>query len=405
MSRTRSESPDRRGATGPIAQAVGLAVIAILPPFLTGAMAVRIRTELGFGPAALGIAVAWFFLVSSTCSTFLGAVVERLGTRRSLIIGALASSVTLTGLALVPSYPFLLLVFVAGGFANAITQPAVGKSLSSQIPPERLGFAFGIKQSAIPAATLIGGLLVPTVAVALGWRGTFGVMGAIAFSFAWLAWRSADRERPATRTRAKTRARDMLEFRSLVILSAGGAIGTAASTSLGGFLVDSGVEAGIAEGNAGYLMAAASVIGLASRIVLGWYMDLRPTRSRYGWISGLLFVGVPGYLLLSVGAAPAYVAGAALAYGGGWAWAGLLHYAAVSQNPATPAAATGVVQVGSSLGGALGPLSFGLIAERWGYDIAWRSAAALSLLSGIAFLVGRSHLRRVRRSTSVAHLR
>ena len=35
---------------------------------------------------------------------------------------------------------------------------------------DRQGLAFGIKQSAIPAAVLISGLALPVLAIPLGWR-------------------------------------------------------------------------------------------------------------------------------------------------------------------------------------------------------------------------------------------
>ena len=392
----------RRGVL-PVLQAVALAVIAVLPPFLTGALAVGIRSELGFGPGALGIAVALYFVTSSLCSSVLGPLVERLGIRPSLAIGAGLSAASLVGLGLAPRYAILLVALVIGGAGNAITQPAVGALLSQRIPSGRLGLAFGIKQSAIPGATLLGGLLVPTLAVLVGWRATFLTMAVVAALGGVGAFLGTQRQDPGV-TRRRRRLRDIPEFRSLAILSLGGGIGSAAATSLGSFLVDSAVVSGIPESTAGLLIALASAFGLTSRIGLGWYADRRPTRSRYGGIGMLLFLGVPGYVLLSIGLPATYVAGSIVAYGAGWAWAGLLHYAAVSQTPTAPAAATGVVQVGMSLGAGLGPLAFGVVAERVSYGAAWIMAAALSGLGGAIFLYGRAHLRRARRTASAARL-
>lgn len=391
-----------RGGVLPVLQAVALAVVAVLPPFLTGALAVGIRAELDFGPSALGGAIALYFIASSLSSTVLGPQVERWGVRPSLTVGALASAMSLAGVAMAPQFVVLVGALMIGGVANAITQPAVGALLSRRISAGRLGLAFGIKQSAIPAATLLGGLLVPTLAVLAGWRGTFATMAGLAAVGGLVAW--FGQSDGAMGKRPRRRLRDMPEFRSLALLSLGGGIGSAAATSLGSFLVDSAVLSGIQEGRAGLLIALASAVGLTARIGFGWFADLRPTRSRYGSIGGLLFIGVPGYLLLSFGMPITYVAGSVIAYGAGWAWAGLFHYAAVSQNPATPAAATGVVQVGMSLGAGLGPLGFGFVAERFGYEIAWLMASGLSGLGGAVFLAGRAHLRRARRQASAAHL-
>jgi MFS family permease len=401
------ELPDdgRRGRGDVLAtlQAVGLAIFAVLPAFLTGALAVGIRADLRFGPAALGLAVAWFFVSSALSATALGQLVERLGLRASLMAGTAASSVALVGIATAPRYAWLLVAMTIGGAANAMVQPAVNAMLSDRIPPTRLGLAFGIKQSAIPAATLLGGLAVPTLVVVVGWRGTFGVAAAFAALAALAAWFRADvAARPPARQRR--RVRDMPEVLSLVILSTGGLLGAAAATSLGAFLVDAGVASGLREAWAGLLIALASVFGLLARIGLGWYADLRPTRSRYGTITVLLSIGVVGYLLLTSDVPGLYVAGALIAYTAGWSWPGLFHFAVVSQNSGTPAAATGVVQSGMSMGAGLGPLAFGIIAERAGYDAAWLLAASLSTAAALTFLAGRRHLRRTRHSASTAFL-
>jgi MFS family permease len=396
-----SDADDRNVVA--ILPAMGLAIIAVLPAFLTGSLAVGIRAEFGFGPAALGLAVAWYFVASSVGSTFLGQVVERLGTRSSLTIGAAASATALGGLAASPQYGWLLVAMTIGGAGNAITQPAVAALLSGRIPAGRLGLAFGIKQAAIPMASLIGGLTVPTLAVLVGWRGTFTIVAGFAAVGAVVAWRVVG-DGGTTLRRPPRRLRDLPEVASLVILSFGGLLGAAAATSLGVFVVDAAVVGGMDEGLAGLLIAVSSACGLTARISLGWHADRYPKRSRYGTIGALLATGVVGYGLLSTGFAPLYVVGSLLAYGAGWAWPGLFHYAVVSQNPATPAAATGVLQSGMSLGAGVGPLVFGFIAERFSYEVAWLFAGGLSAAAATVFLIGREHLRRSRRASSAAHL-
>jgi MFS family permease len=385
-------------------QAVGLAIFAVLPAFLTGALAVGIRTDLRFGPAALGLAVAWFFVSAALTATVLGQLVERLGLRASLTVGTAASALALAGIATAPRYAVLLLAMTIGGAANAMVQPAVNALLSDRIPPTKLGLAFGIKQSAIPAASLLGGLAIPTLVTVVGWRGTFGVAAFLAAVSAAGAWARTGRPATATASRPRRRLRELPEMRSLVILSAGGMLGAAAATSLGAFLVDAGVASGLRESRAGLLMAFASSLSVIARVGLGWDADRRPSRSRYGTIGLLLSVGVAGYLLLTSDVPALYVVGAMLAFAGGWGWPGLFHFAVVSQNRGTPGAVTGVVQAGISLGAGLGPLTFGVIAEWAGYDAAWWFAAALSAASALTFLAGRQHLRRTRHSASTAFL-
>jgi predicted MFS family arabinose efflux permease len=92
-----------------------------------------------------------------------------------------------------------------------------------------------------------------------------------------------------------------------------------------------------------------------------------------------------------------FVIGAVLGFVVGWAWTGVFHYAIVTWYRRSPAAATGFVQTGLSLGAGLGPLGFGIVAEQQGYATAWTGAGVMSLLAAVTVLGARSHLRAGRR--------
>jgi MFS family permease len=67
--------------------------------------------------------------------------------------------------------------------------------LSNAVPARRLGAAFGIKQSAPPATTMMAGLSVPLLAVTLGWRAgylTSAVLAAIVAVAARRTWGNDD---------------------------------------------------------------------------------------------------------------------------------------------------------------------------------------------------------------------
>ncbi len=63
------------------------------------------------------------------------------------------------------------------GSANSVAQPAINLFMAEQVPLERQGLAFGIKQSAIPGAILVSGLALPLIALPLGWRSAFALAG------------------------------------------------------------------------------------------------------------------------------------------------------------------------------------------------------------------------------------
>lgn len=382
---------------------IALVVIVVLPPFLLGALAVNVRQDLAFGPAALGLSVAWFFVATSLSSTTMGQIVERLGVKAGLLMGSIGSACALAGLGLARSFGWVLVAMTAGGLANAATQPSVNAALSRSVVTTRLGLAFGLKQAAIPAATLLAGLAVPAVAATAGWRAAFGLAALLAVTAAVLVG-CARAQGLVLAQRSRRRMRDLAEKRSLTLLGFGGLLAAAGASSLGVFLVDSAVSSGIDQGRAGFVVAGASGAGILARVGLGWYADTHLGRSRYGIIALLLAIAAPGYVLLTVPSSTAYAIGALLGYLAGWSWPGLFHYAVVSQNPVSPAAATGLIQTGLSMGAGIGPLIFGAVAEQAGYDTAWIMAGLFSAAGAGVVLMGRSHLRRTRRRASEAHI-
>ena len=107
--------------------------------------------------------------------------------------GALVTAACCCGRARRGSLVLLFVLLAVAGLANAVTQPAINLFMADQVPRDRQGLAFGIKQSAIPAAVLVSGLALPLLALPLGWRPTFAICapGALAVAVIVAADRSA----------------------------------------------------------------------------------------------------------------------------------------------------------------------------------------------------------------------
>ena len=379
-----------------VLQAVAVSVLGVLPVFFVGALAVQIRADLDLGLGAFGLATATLFAVSGSLARPCGRLVQRLGSRRGTALAAILATASLVAVALAQSHVWLMAALALGGVGNAVAQPSANLGISELVTEQRLGLAFGIKQSSIPAATLMGGLAVPGIALVVGWR--WAMAAAALLAFCLLVWSAATR-RDATARPRRSFGGDPdkgLPQSGLVVLTVGAFLGAAASTSTGVFLVDSGVTAGLAPGTAGLLFAACSVFGLFSRVGFGWLADRHPDRSRYLFIANLLLCGAVGYALLSTGRVSLFILGSLLAYGMGWAWTGLFHFAIIKDNRMAAASVTGFVQTGLSLGAATGPLVFGFLAEHTSYRTAWLMAAGLSLAAALTIRRGRRLVRRSR---------
>jgi MFS family permease len=371
----------------------------VLPVFLTGGLAVQIRTELGFGSAALGIAVSLFFTTQALSSAPFGRIVERIGSRRGMQAASLVSSASLLCIALFASSRNSLFGFlVLGGLANAVAQVAANLALARGVRTERQGLAFGMKQAAIPAATLLSGLAVPLVGTTIGWRWAFTGCALGAFAIVCTVPKTTEGQ---VRHRTNEHSGDMRPM-PLILLALGIGLGSAAAVPLGAFTVESGVAAGLQVGFAGFLLAAGGVVGIVARLALGWLADRR-SAGHLRIVATMLIAGTAGFVLLATGVSWLFVIGTLLAFGAGWGWHGLFNFAVVKYNPNTPAAATGITQTGAAAGSAVGPFLFGVIAESTSYGIAWLSAGAAALVAVVAILAGRwmliRHLRTVSKSS------
>ncbi len=361
--------------------------LGVLPVFLLGGLAVQIREELRFSEAGLGLAVAAFFGASALFSIPGGRISERIGAERGILLGAVGSFASLLGIAVVArSLPVLLGCIALGGLGNGVAQPASNLALARHVRTGRHGVAFGMKQSSIPTATLLGGLAVPVIALTVGWRWAYACGAVVAGALAlWVVSRPAARVGPPKRPSADSSG----GIRSLVVLAVAGGLASAAANSLGAFLVLWGVTAGLTPGVSGLVLAVGSISGIAARMALGWAADSRRSAA-LGTVAWLLVVGAAGFAALATGIVPWFhLAGTLLGFAAGWGWPGLFNLAIVRAHPEAPAAATGVTQTGVYTGGVLGPPLFGLLVESASYPAAWLAAAA-ALLVAATLVVGQA---------------
>lgn len=370
-----------RVATG----AVIVTTASVLPVFLTGAMAVQLSRDLAFDPSGLGLVVALYFGVSALCSLPVGMVVERAGSRVTSRIAVVGAAVLMAALALgARSYVALVVLLLCGAWCNVMGQLSSNLTLARSVPAHRMGLSFGVKQAAIPAATLLAGLAVPAVALTVGWRWAYGI-GALLALAALFACPRAD-DRPPARAAKGDRATG-----ALAVIGAASGLAAGTATALGIFLVASAVDRGIDPGLAGLVLTLGSVVGLSARLLHGWLADRR-TGGHVAVVAASLASGAAGFVLLAVPGTPALVVGVVLAFGLGWAWPGLLQFAVVRLNPSAPAAATSIVQVGVYAGGFAGPIVFGSLATHAGFPTAWTVNAVVMLVSAALMLVGRRML-------------
>ena len=363
-----------------------------LPVFLVGSLEVEMRDSLSMDLARFGVALAIYYLVASVSSVPGSRLSERIGGDRSLRSAAVMSSVVLILIATgVRDWSELVPVMMVAGFAASLAQPSANLLLAESFPRTRQGIAFGVKQSAAPLATLLGGVAVPVIALSIGWRWAFASASVVACASAVALPRLPGGPR-LTRAAARN-AGEGMSVAPLLVLSVGFFFGLAAAGSLTGFVVASGVAAAnLSRGDAGVVAAVGGGVGVSVRLVAGWSAD-HHIRRYFLAVAGMLGVGALGYAGLAAGAQDAspvlYAVAAVVAFGVGWGWNGLFNFAVVRSYPMAPAWATGITQTGGRLGAMVGPLVFAFVAKGESYAWAWSFAATAAACSAVAVLVGR----------------
>ena len=159
-----------------LAPAVATGAASVLPGFLVGALALQIRSDLDVRVEAVAAGVSVFFFAGALSAGWGGRLADHVGAVRAMRWCVLITAACLFAAALLAeSLVVLLLVLAAAGVSNAVCQPAINLFVSEQIPADRQGVGFGVKQSGIPAAILVSGLALPVLAIPLGWRATFAL--------------------------------------------------------------------------------------------------------------------------------------------------------------------------------------------------------------------------------------
>lgn len=371
----------------------------LLAVFVTTSLAPQLARELDVTPARLGLAVALFFATGTPAAPLCGRLADRVGSvlviRLSL---ALASACLLSVALFVHGWVALVVVLGLAGVANGAIQPAANRYVSRLAPAHRQGVAFGIKQSAIPAAVLVGGLSVPVAAYLINWRTVYLVAAVVAMALG-LVVRRPPLARERRRAETGVPRLSSASWRAVVLVAVGWGLASAGANGLGSFFVLGATDVGFSHVDAGYLAVAGALASIAIRVVVGLLAD-RSDRVGFALAAGMAAVGGLGLGLLATGQPWSFALAPVLGYGAGWGWPGLINYLVARAYPQHPGHATGVTQAGASAGACTGPFVFGLVVDYGGYPPAWLLAAALMLLSAVVILVAGRSLPTTRQGTA-----
>ncbi|WP_434441645.1 MFS transporter [Lentzea sp. E54] len=366
--------PPRDGPVVVLAVLVGAGYM--FPIYLTGALSVEIRADLGLSATRFGAVVSVFFALGGVLMPFGGRIVDRIGAATAVRLSVAAAAACLAAAAAFGSTVTGLVVALAvGGLGTAVAGPVGGMLIARGVGPAAAPRAFALERSSIPAATLLAGLAVPTLAAVLHWRAVF-LCSAVAVALVALV-----PVPPLSRPRRQAGGGALRPIGPLLGMTGVFFLGSAAATAMSAFLVGYGVASGTAAGVAGVALATASAATIGVRLVLGFTATGRPPGQRA--LAALLLVGAAGFGVLALPSPVAFWGGAVLAAGAGWGWTGIAGHAVVTAHANAPGAATAVIQAGGCIGGVAGPLVMGVLTDSGSYTAGLLSLAGFLVLAAL----------------------
>jgi MFS family permease len=212
-------------------------------------------------------------------------LMHRLGGVRALQLSLLVGASGLL-LYLVPSIALAMIASVCVGLSSGTANPAGSEVLTRLTPREHRNLVFSVKQAGVPLGGIIGGVAIPPLIDALGWRYASVVIAVVCTAVILFTWRFQRSIDPPPEERAQHR---LVSFRLTDILvpmrslSRGERLWRASwvgcllaipqagwITFMVTYLV---VGLGQSLNTAGLVFAAMQTSSMFGRVILGWIAD------------------------------------------------------------------------------------------------------------------------------------
>jgi len=147
-----------------------------------GPLSPFLKEEMSLSNAQIGTLVSAAVFGNMASLIPAGWATDRFGIRRVLFIGEVVAGIFLLGMFLVPSYQIALIVMGMAGFGCGCLQPATTKGVLLWFPRRERAIVMGVKQTAVNIGGMLSAAILPTLAIAMGWRFGFLIIGAIAIA-------------------------------------------------------------------------------------------------------------------------------------------------------------------------------------------------------------------------------
>jgi MFS family permease len=324
--------------------------------------------------AQVGLLVTSFGVVGGLLSPLLGRLTDRIGAVTSTRGVLTAGAVAMTGVALAPVYPILIIAALATGIPNGWCNPATNLLIVDNLEPGQRGVVTGVKQSGVQITAFMAGLILPTVATLWSWR--VAVLMLLAIPIGALVAMTRRESRPHHAVDPVDTVGGSVPASVKWIAVYGAVSGFATSAVFVFIALFAEEDQAWSPQAAGLLLGIVGLVGVAARIMWPQVSERRlghgPTLRLLGGLSMLSSMilaiaaiqGIPAWLL---------IVSAILLGAGSVAWNAVGMLAVMDLSPkGTVGRGTGAVLLGFLLGTALGTPVLGLSVDLLGtYGPGW----------------------------------
>ena len=352
--------------------------------------------DMKYDPAWVGVYFGVTACASLLAQVGCGSFIIRYGPLRmsqaALVMLAFGMAISMEGSLLV----FALSGIIGGGGA-AVSTPTSSQLLGKVSPPRMAPLVFSIKQTAVPAGLLFGGMLGPWLSNTLGWRSTMLAIAVacLAFVFMLQPLRAGfDKDRVPTRrfhlSDLKSTLTSVIAAQDLRGLSFACFAFNGIQATFTAYFVIYLTHLGYSLAAAGFIFSMSVAVAVPGRILWGWLgsFHVEPRLVMAGLalgmagsvtLSGFYTTGWP---TLAIGLVAAVISASAMS------WHGiLLAETARLAPPGMAGSVTGGVLSFGQMGALLLPLVYsGLLTLTGSYGIGFVACATPALLVGIVLL-------------------
>lgn len=391
------KSDPAAGSWLPLALTLAIQSMVAMAQITVPVMAPQVAADLQVSPALVGVFVSITYVGAMIASLTGGVAVTRWGAIRvsqcGLVICALGLSLCASGW-----LPLLALGALLVGLGYGPITPASSHVLARTTPAHRMSLVFSIKQTGVPVGFMLGGAIVPSLTLMVGWQASLLVVAAVSVLCAALsqplqAGFDDDRD-PSQRIRLSSLLqpiRLVLSHRSLATMAACSFMFCIVQMSLTTYLVTF-LHTELAYGlvAAGLVLSFSQMGGVTGRILWGYVAD----RGLGAFRTLVMLAGLMAICALIAATfmpqTPRAVVIAVLVVFGASAigWNGVYLAEVARRAPAGQASlATGGTLAFTFLGGLVGPSVFGGLSSLLGtYRAGYGALTVIAIASGSLLL-------------------